>query len=187
MANPLETVRTPHNEYGEQLREDIFFKSVTHEPRELGTAKNGERLLQTKEVSRYTILKQDGKRFIVSSIEERIQPESGKTWYSGDTYFGISEEAATEHGGTISKGVASDEYAAAVYRMIEKCPDATVDVISRFIRRVSRAQKNGLEDALEAAKDFGSRNGVSDNMTEVTVSRLSNSLADFTKPLEKNP
>jgi hypothetical protein len=60
---------------------------------------------------------------------------------------------------------------------------SNADVISRFINRVARAQKNGLEDALEAAKDFGSRYGVSDVMTEVTVSQLSNSVAYFSKSL----
>lgn len=164
---------TWHIEYGEKLKGDVFLKREAKKPEEVGTTKEGDKLVSTRESSKYTILKPDGKRFEVSSVSNKIQAESSKKIYSWNNIWAVQEVEPVEPGGTIFKQLATGDYAEAVYLMIEKCPEATQDEISRFILRIARAEKISIENSLKAAKEFGSKHGNSEVATDALLSSLS--------------
>jgi hypothetical protein len=59
-----------HDKYGGMLRDNIYFKQNVNEPQVIGTTVDGNPLTQTRELSKYTILKPDDTRFVIFVLQK---------------------------------------------------------------------------------------------------------------------
>ena len=145
----------PHPEYGEMKRENVYFQQIRQNPLELGATPEGSKIIRTKEESHYTILQPGGRNLVVSSFAERVQQEGLSTSFNERVMFGVTEEWKNVTGGNSVAGMSiSGHNAERIYRMIEKYPNATSDMIAQHIHRIDKAQQKGSEEVREAENDF---------------------------------